>query len=421
MAPRTVRVKGFPDPIRAVRVVPDTGLAPPRRRRAVAVSGRRVALLLAGVTGAAIGIAALVAVGMNWPDAGSSSPSPSASGIGVPTAAAPFDGPGLAFLDPETGEPVGERIPLGNAVEVQYADGAFWVLAFNPPALHRVDSVSREVGGSIPIAFTPGSWIVDGTTIWFTDYELPLIHKLDATSGRQIEELELDIEPTGLQGIALGAGSLWVAVRDAEEGLLRVDPATGEIQHRYQMFAESVVATDDVVWATAWFTGEIHRIDPRTDEVTDEVMVAAPISNLLLAEGYLWATNPENGELFEINDQASVIRTFSTPGVWYVSAADGHVWAAGEEERRIDRIEVLTGEQTTYDVDRSVNAVAEGDGVLALAMPRQMADVLVGVTGNLLNIGTPFGPFEYTDPAIAGAFGNGLRDRMEAATCAKTP
>jgi ABC-type transport system substrate-binding protein/class 3 adenylate cyclase/streptogramin lyase len=418
-SPRTVRVKGFAEPVRAVRVVAATGAArPPGRRAGVPVSGRRLALLGAALAGAAVGIAVLVSLGMDRPQVGDASPTPSSS----PAAAAPpYDGPGLAFLDPETGEPMAERLDVGSAVEVEYAEGAFWVLGFDPPALYRIDPATHGTLTTIPIAFGTGSFLVDGTTVWFTDYEVPQIHRFDAISGRPIGEPlpVMTDEFDGLQGIALGDGSLWVAIRDSPDGLARIDPATGEVLHRYPIFASHVVATDDVVWAAGFNSGQIHRIDPRTDEITDDISVPAPISNLLLAEGFLWAANPEDGVLFKISDQGSVSDTFSVPGAWYIGAADGHVWAAGEEERRVDRIEVLTGEQVTFPTGRSVNDLAEGEGQLAVALPWQMADVLATVSGDVLTIGSSFNPFEYTDPAIAGAFGNGIRDRMEQATCAK--
>ena len=418
VSPRTVRVKGFADPVRSVRVIASTDARPPPRRRgAVRVDRRRLALLAAGLVGALGTGVVLFALGMDR----SNSPQPTASAPVAShlVAAAPFDGPGLAFIDPETGAPIGERLALGSAVEVDYVDGAFWVLAFGPTALSKVDPESHTVLGSIPIAFSPGSWLVDGSTVWFTDYEEPLIHKLDAVSGRQVTEYRVSDKRVGLQGIALGAGSLWVAVRDEREGLLRIDPVSGDVQDRYPIFASSVVANDEEVWAGGFGYGEIHRIDPDTNEVTVDVPVTPPISNLELTSGFVWATNPENGEVFKIDDGGRIVDTYSVPGAWYLDVAEGRVWAAGEEERTVDAIDILTGEQTTFEVERSVNDIAEGSGELALAMPRQLADVLADVSGDVLRVGTSINPFEYTDPAIAGSFGNPLRDAVGQATCAK--
>ena len=420
VAPRAVRVKGFPQPIRAVRVVPAS--AAPEAHRLIPVShrlsGRRLALMAAGLVGAAGATAGLFALGMARPDETASSPSPDAT-ASLAAAPPPYDGPGLAFLDPETGEPAAERLPMRNAVEVEYVDGAFWALDLDPRALHRVDPRTHEVTGSIPIGFDQGNFLVDGPTVWFTDYEEPLIHKLDVATGRQITEIRVTDELTGLQGIAIGDGSLWVALRDMTDGLARVDPTTGEVLHRYPVFAAHVVANDEAVWAAGFNSGEIHRIDPRTDEVTHTVPVTPPIANLLLAEGYLWATNPSRGELFKIDAQGRITDTFSAPGAWYVASAGGRVWAAGEEERRIERIDILTGEQVTFEVGRAVNDLAEGEGQLAIVMPKQVADMLAGISDDLLRVGTSVGPFEYTDPAVAGQVGNAIRDQVEQATCAK--
>jgi class 3 adenylate cyclase/ABC-type transport system substrate-binding protein/glutamine cyclotransferase len=421
---RTLRVKGFAAPVRAVRVVPTADVRPPPlpRRVVARVGGRRLALLAAGLAGAIVATTALLVVAMDRAETGGSSPSPSTGATpAIAEAAPPFDGPGVAFLDPESVEPQGERLDVGQlgAVEIEYVDGAFWALALVPTALHRIDPASQDVSFSVPIGFPMGSWLVDGTTIWATDYEQPIVHKLDATTGRAIGEFRLEGATGGLGGIALGGGSLWIGTREGPDGLLRIDPATGAVQHRFPIFASQVAANDDVVWAAGFDSDEVHRIDPRTDEVTDTVSVSPPISDLLLADGFLWAANPEGGELFKIGDLGGVRETYSVPGTWYVAAGDGHVWAAGEEERRIYRIDTLTGELSDFEVGRSVNAVAEGEGQLAAVMPIQADDVLAGVTGDVLTVGTSFGPFEYTDPAISGGFGNHIRDRLEQATCAK--
>ncbi len=226
VSPRTVRVKGFSEPVRAVRVIASTDpIAPSRRGGAVRVDRRRLALLAAGLIGAVGTGVTLFALGMNRSD--TPQPSGSAAAGSSVAATAPFDGPGLAFIDPETGMPIGERLAFATAVEVEYVEGAFWVLAFGPAALHRVEPETHAVIGTIPIGFSPGTWLVDGSTVWFTDYEEPLIHKLDAVSGRQVSEFRVSDEVGGLGGIAMGAGSLWVGVRDDPEGLLRIDPVIG--------------------------------------------------------------------------------------------------------------------------------------------------------------------------------------------------
>ena len=333
VSPRTVRVKGFSEPVRAVRVIASTDpIAPSRRGGAVRVDRRRLALLAAGLIGAVGTGVTLFALGMNRSD--TPQPSGSAAAGSSVAATAPFDGPGLAFIDPETGMPIGERLAFATAVEVEYVEGAFWVLAFGPAALHRVEPETHAVIGTIPIGFSPGTWLVDGSTVWFTDYEEPLIHKLDAVSGRQVSEFRVSDEVGGLGGIAMGAGSLWVGVRDDPEGLLRIDPSSGEVQDRYPVLTTNVVASDDVVWAGDFGSGEIHRIDPGRGEVTVDVSVTGPISNMVLLDGILWATNPENGEVFKIDDGGRILDTYSVPGAWYLDATDGGVWAAGEEEER---------------------------------------------------------------------------------------
>lgn len=429
VSPLVLRLKGFNQPVRAVRVVRPDAVAPSRRvRRLLPARGEapRSLLVAAGVAGAVLTAVVLLVLGSSRSGDGPPGASATAGSPGTTSGPAaeevappPFDGPGVAFIDPETGEPIGARIPLRAPPEVDFVDGAFWVLDLAPPALHKIDPESQAIVQSISLGFNVGQWLVDGNTIWITDYEEPIIHRFDAVSGREVASLRLDVEPTGLQGIAISDGSLWVALKDVVDGLARVDPTTGEVLERYPVFASHVVASDDVVWAAGFNSGEVVRFDPRSGEETASVELTPPISNLVLVGAGVWATNPTNGEVYEVSDRASVVDTYGTPGAWYLALGDGRIWAAGEEERTVGRIDLVTGEQVTFDIPRSVNDIAEGVGLLALVMPRQMEDVLVGLTGEIMQIGTSFEPFEYSDPAIAGAFGNGIRDQVEQATCAK--
>lgn len=429
VSPRVLRLKGFNQPVRAVRVVRPEAVVAGRSVRRLIPAGReapRRLLIAAGVAGAVLTAVVLFILGSSRQGAESPTDSPTSASSGAvaspaaeEVAAPPFDGPGVAFLDPETGEPIGERIPFRNPVEVEYVDGAFWVLDIEPRALHRIDPETRAITASMSLGFDVGTWLVDGNTIWITDYEQPIVYRFDALSGREVTRFELDVEPTGLGGIAISSGSLWVALRDQTEGVARVDAATGEVLERYPVFASHVVASDEVVWAAGFDLAQVHRIDPRTDQVATTVELTSPISNIVLVGAAVWATNPTNGEVYQLTDRGTLANTYSVPGAWYLGLGDGRMWAAGEEERTVDRIDLLTGDQVTFEASRSVNDVAEGEGLVALAMPRQADDVLVGLTGDVLRIGTSFHPFEYIDPAIAGSFANGFRDQVEQATCAK--
>src|SRR5205807_2833707 len=69
-------------------------------------------------------------------------------------------------------------------------------------------------------------------------------------------------------GVALGAGSLWVA-RNDDRTLLRLDPRTDRVIATIATgaFAFAVAASRDAVWVADFENDELVRVDPRTNRV----------------------------------------------------------------------------------------------------------------------------------------------------------
>ena len=97
--------------------------------------------------------------------------------------------------------------------------------------------------------------------------------------------------------IAEGFGSVWVAT---DQGVSRVDPATGEIVAQVGVGGVASVATSHAgVFISSYADDRVARIDPSTNQIVWSAQVPGPF-RLALGAGALWAWSPVMGTLSRI-------------------------------------------------------------------------------------------------------------------------
>jgi len=252
---RTLRLKGYDAPVRAVDVVSAAGAGARQTRRRGAGRGMDRRLLGAGVV--AVVVVALVGAGLSGAFAPGSGSTPSPGGplsaggatpshgspsgqastsVAQPTetgsatvgpspsaaasaSASPSSGqiaiedlPLRAFMDPTTGKITDRQPPVPGQADAFFADGAFWVLGLDPKAFNRIDPATHKVTKSIAIPIAEeGWWTVANGTIWLTDLAKPRVVGIDTTTGALEHDYFLsDVasDTTPASGVAVGAGSL---------------------------------------------------------------------------------------------------------------------------------------------------------------------------------------------------------------------
>ncbi|MPZ99807.1 MAG: hypothetical protein GEU80_10825 [Dehalococcoidia bacterium] len=248
----------------------------------------------------------------------------------------------LTLTDLEEGT-VARSVDLGGAGFVNSLDfdaGRLWLLQGTPyvdAVIVSVDVATGEVQRFEPpegaqfVAVGAGDgavWAIGG------DPETTAaIARLDPASGEVIE-----VHNVGLvaKTIAVGAGGVWVGgdlfiEEGAGAGLAHVDPATGDVVERIPLGAISsdVVVLDGAVWVSdalgsdsGPYEATLRRIDPATDTVTLEVGVgdgSAGSMEILVAPGYLVATNVEDGRRYLVNAASGEIESAISGGAPFIA------------------------------------------------------------------------------------------------------
>jgi YVTN family beta-propeller protein len=196
-------------------------------------------------------------------------------------------GPGLAFasgslwvanavqrqvtrMEPDA-DPI--SIPVNarpNALAAAPDADSVWVAAQTQGGgglLTRIDTGTNQVGWEIPLRHAPTGLTVtpDARTVWLATGRDRVLHRVDASSGRVDEQIELQQAPGQ---VAFGDGAVWVT-SSSSDAVLRIDPATSKVQApiRVGNGPGGIAFGADRVWVANREDGTVSTIDPQSNIV----------------------------------------------------------------------------------------------------------------------------------------------------------
>jgi DNA-binding SARP family transcriptional activator/ABC-type oligopeptide transport system substrate-binding subunit len=334
--------------------------------------------------------------------------------------------PGVAIVDASSGRLVAHigashiKVPA----EVITGGGHFWVWNLRPHEMVEIDPddghIIRRIGS--PLGDTGGSGIVDGRSLWLGG---PRLLRMDIPQDREVDRFRLSEDPRNdrLAGLAQGDGSFWVTRPEAGE-LLRVDRATGEVQHRFGGLpdATGVVFGDGAVWVQSGHG--VERIDPKTNRFTTTASVPEPeLANLAVGGGYLWASNETKGTVYKVDDHSGAfVDAYETgDGARQESYADGTLWVVNQDAGTVTGIDAATGERRMFRFGHPLQSVAALHGKLLVEMNsgRTYEDRIDALGGDVARLIVPIYQLandNHPDPALAPS--NPFIFLAERGTCA---
>jgi hypothetical protein len=170
----------------------------------------------------------------------------------------------------------------------------------------------------------------------------------------------VEIPTDGGREAAVGAGAVWVA-NDANDVVLRIDPASGEVTDEIPIEqARGIAATDDAVWVGADGVGlgdpdTLTRIDPATNEIVAEVPLPAEtaVDGVTADPNGAWVVTDEpqlvhiNGATNDVVSETPIDGEFPD-----IAVGDDALWVSpnGAEPAQIERLDRASGQTTTTDL-----------------------------------------------------------------------
>ena len=282
------------------------------------------------------------------------------------------------LIDAGTGKPIASIRSLAGAADARFGAGGFWTV--NPVAhtLARIDpatgAVTKQIASPVNIN-NQGSFAVHGNDIWVADWSGPNVYKLDARTGfaqlhLRLSHRRFDTRRTLMLGV--GSGAVWAGVWRTGE-LVQIDAATGTILRRVHGFpgVDGGAVGDGSLWVST--PDALTRIDLQTYAVAAVAKIPGPHQFLALGGGFTWTANPYRGEVYKVDARGHVAATYRTGlGAWRLAYLDGTLWVGNDEPGTLTGINAVTGNRRTYHVGRVINAMSAGAGrLLALALPFQ--------------------------------------------------
>jgi DNA-binding SARP family transcriptional activator/streptogramin lyase len=239
---------------------------------------------------------------------------------------------------------VARTIGLGvEPTAIAVGDGAAWVLAAPARRLFRIDpayglvrtirvplgsSSDLSVGNPAGVAVSrEGVWVEDGASTLFL---------VSPETGAVRRRLSLG---RGIDGVAVGAGSVWVT-QGSPATVLRVNPHTGRVTARIPIsttrgasapYPVGVAVGSGAVWVLNGNTGTVSRIDPELDAVTATVpRISMNPIRIVAGDGAVWIADGDTGAVERIDPgTAQITQTIPVGGLpTSLAAGRAGVWAA---------------------------------------------------------------------------------------------
>jgi len=196
--------------------------------------------------------------------------------------------------------------------------------------------------------------------VWVTDQAAGNLVKVDPASGDTIFVSGLT-GPTN--GVALGAGSAWVALSSPANALARVDGESGEVLAIIEIGSGTagVAFSDGFAWVSSFEAGTVTQIDPATNEIVATIDVGDGATGL--TAGSVWATAWTDKALNKIEVDGTVT-SVDLPGAGSAPAVGGGYVAA----TLFNSGEVIVFDETLtevgiFDTGNNANVISWGFGV----------------------------------------------------------
>jgi DNA-binding SARP family transcriptional activator/ABC-type transport system substrate-binding protein len=292
--------------------------------------------------------------------------------------------PGVVLIDLSSGQQITD-IPRGDLAQAAYpvfAGGHFWVNDWNPSGYLEIDPGTGDIVNQFnPPARDPNvhddfetitPFTVSGDAMWVTSAD-DLV-KVDTPLGKEADRVRLDDLGHGsgvAEGIAFGAGSVWIS-RDVGRGqLLRLDPSTHRVQHVWDDLTPYVNLRygDGSLWVGD--ESGLLRIDPATNAITRVTGVAGICSGgvggcVEAGAGFGWASDRTKGVVYKVNPAGQIASTYDVGfGAGFLSYADGLLWVSNGDDGIVTGFDPTTDTKSAkYEFGHPIETMSAGAGVL---------------------------------------------------------
>jgi YVTN family beta-propeller protein len=323
-----------------------------------AASGRRRYRRLALIAGgAALGVAAAVAVPPALRAAGAGASVP-ANGIGVLSASGTSVTAGLALPSP--------------LASLASGGGSVWAASPAGHTVYRIDPATRAISQAIPVGAGAGGIAYGDGDVWVANALDGTVSRIDGTAGQVVQTIGAGSEPAG---IGVGLGAVWVTDQ-LGSAVYRIDPSSGLLTRTIGLASPpyGITAGAGSLWVTSPAADSVTRIDPVAGQPVQSISVGADPTAIAFGFGSVWVANKLDSTVSRIDPGTGAV-TATIPvgnGPAALAVASTGVWVADAAAGTVVRIDPAAG--------RAVASLQVGDPALAAAVVNGAPWVGTGVS-----------------------------------------
>jgi YVTN family beta-propeller protein len=161
-----------------------------------------------------------------------------------------------------------------------------WVADSVDRELFEIDPATDSLERTVSLDLQPSAILIAGGALWVAGYNVAMVEKLDAVSGRVITRVRVGDGPSAL---AFAAGSLWVA-NSLDSTVSRIGPVTLKVVASIAVGSgpTGLAGGPGVVWVANQYSGTVSRIDPPRNRVAVSVDVGGTPTSLTVSGRRLW-------------------------------------------------------------------------------------------------------------------------------------
>jgi peptide/nickel transport system substrate-binding protein len=239
-----------------------------------------------------------------------------------------------------------------------------------------IDPASDRVTAQVPVGIRPEGIAYGAGSLWVANLDDDTVQHVDPVTGRVVRTLYVGDTPTS---IAASSRAVWVVGSSPNRSSLsvrRIDPrfdavaTVTRIPDAVTGTGGSVATRGNALWV-APFYGLLSRLDARTSRVVETIDPGAGLAALAVGPDAVWFTDSEANTVTRVDPSGylSPIAVRGRPSA--IAAGAGAVWVAAFDDDAVVRIDPRTREVTkTIPVGAAPGGIAVGAGSVWVANSR---------------------------------------------------
>jgi virginiamycin B lyase len=175
--------------------------------------------------------------------------------------------------------------------------------------------------------------VIGEGAVWVAASGIDKLLKIDPATNKLVQEIPAQMFYNE-GSIGVGEGGVWVltAARGSDSDLTRFNPATGAVDARIALPANSagVVVDFGSVWVTGYAKGELYRIDPKTNSLVSTVKLHTYPRFIASGENSIWVLNQSDGTVQRVDGMTGELQATIETGLkgsgGDIICGGGYVW-----------------------------------------------------------------------------------------------